>query len=182
MYYCSCILTIILYLFSLSLRWRHNELDGVSDHQPRDCLLNLLFRRRSKITSKLRVTGLCAGNSPGTGEFPAQKAGNAENVSIWWRHHVIVQYISLNMHAISLGFVYVVVHVIFLMTSVNWFHNSMAWNCNLIVPSSSRARWYSEWPICVALYPSFFLRNIVSQYLDNHFLSYAQVCPYTNNG
>ena len=37
--------------------------------------------------SKLRVTGLCVGNSPGTDEFPAQKASNAENVSIWWRHH-----------------------------------------------------------------------------------------------
>ena len=39
-------------------------------------------------TSKLRVTGLWVGNSPGTGEFPAQMASNAENVSIWWRHHV----------------------------------------------------------------------------------------------
>ena len=39
-------------------------------------------------TSKLRATGLCAVNSPGTGEFPAQMASNAENVSIWWRHHV----------------------------------------------------------------------------------------------
>ena len=38
-------------------------------------------------TSKLRVTGLCEGNSPGTGELPAQKASNAKNVSIWWRHH-----------------------------------------------------------------------------------------------
>ena len=38
-------------------------------------------------TSKLRVTGLCVGNSPLTGEFPAQIASNAENVSIWWRHH-----------------------------------------------------------------------------------------------
>ena len=35
-----------------------------------------------KKTSKLRVTGLCAGNSPGTGEFPAQMASDAENVSI----------------------------------------------------------------------------------------------------
>ena len=26
-------------------------------------------------------------NSPVTGEFPAQMASNAENVSIWWRHH-----------------------------------------------------------------------------------------------
>ena len=48
----------------------------------------VLFRRRSKKTSKLRVTGLCAGNSPGTGEFPAQMASIAENVSLWWLHHV----------------------------------------------------------------------------------------------
>ena len=44
---------------------------------------------RSKKTSKLRVTGLRAGNSPVTGEFPAQMASNAENVSILWRHHVL---------------------------------------------------------------------------------------------
>ena len=49
--------------------------------------LNRLFRRRSKKASKLRVTGLCVGNSPVTGEFLAQRASNAENVSIWWRHH-----------------------------------------------------------------------------------------------
>ena len=42
-----------------------------------------------KKPSKLRVTGLCAVNSPGTSEFPAQMASNAENVSIWWRHHGI---------------------------------------------------------------------------------------------
>ena len=69
------------------LLWRHNGRDSVSNHQPHDCLFNCLFRRRSKKTSKLRVTGLCVGNSPGTGEFPAQMASNAENVSIWWRHH-----------------------------------------------------------------------------------------------
>ena len=82
------------YAHSLSsLRWRHNELDGVSDHQPHDCLLNRLFGRRSKKNSTLRVTGLCAGYSPGTGEFPAQKASNAENVSIWWRHYVLLRLI-----------------------------------------------------------------------------------------
>ena len=75
-------------LHPLSLRWRHNDHAGVSNHQPHGCLLNRLFRRNSKKTSKLRVTGLCAGNSPGTGEFPAQMASYAENVSIWWRHHV----------------------------------------------------------------------------------------------
>ena len=25
-----------------------------------------------------------------TGEFPTQRASNAENVSIWWRHHEIM--------------------------------------------------------------------------------------------
>ena len=70
-----------------TLLWRHNGHDNVSNHQPHDCLFNPLIRRISKKTSKLRVTGLCVGNSPGTGEFPAQMASNAENVSIWWRHH-----------------------------------------------------------------------------------------------
>ena len=71
-----------------SLQWSHNGHDSVANYQPHDCLLNHLFRRRSKKTSNLRVTGLCEGNSPGTGEFPTQMASNAENVSIWWRLHV----------------------------------------------------------------------------------------------
>ena len=38
-------------------------------------------RRRSKKTSKLRVTGLCTGNSPVTGAFSAHTASYAENGS-----------------------------------------------------------------------------------------------------
>ena len=75
--------------FFFSLLWRHNERDSVSNHQPHDCLLNRSFRCRSNETSKPCVTSLCAGISPVTGEFPPQKASNAENVPIWWRHHVI---------------------------------------------------------------------------------------------
>ena len=52
------------------LQWRHNDYCSVSNHQPHGCLLNRLFRRRSKKTSKLRVTGLCAGNSPGPVNSP----------------------------------------------------------------------------------------------------------------
>ena len=47
----------------------------------------------SKKTSKPRVTGLCVGNSPVTGEFPAQRVSNAENVSIWWHHHALTDII-----------------------------------------------------------------------------------------
>ena len=64
-----------------TLQWRHN---GLSNYHPHDCLLNRLFGRRSKKTSKFRVTGLCEGNSTVTGEFPARRASN---VSTWWRHH-----------------------------------------------------------------------------------------------
>ena len=63
-----------------SFQWRDNGRDGVPNHQPHDFLFNRLFRRRSNKTSKLRVT-------PVTGEFPAQMASYAENISIWWRHH-----------------------------------------------------------------------------------------------
>ena len=59
----------------------------------------VLFRRKSKKTWKLRVTGLCEGNSPVTGEFPTQRASSAENVSIWWRHHV--HYFSFPLAAVT---------------------------------------------------------------------------------
>ena len=57
------------------LQWRRNEHDGVSNHRCYDRLFKSLFRYRSKKISKLRVTGLCEGNSPVTGEFPAQLEG-----------------------------------------------------------------------------------------------------------
>ena len=77
-----------LFWLVFTLQWRHNERDDVPDHQPHDYLLNRLFRRRSKKISTLRVTGICAENSPVTGKFPAQRASNEENVSILWRHYV----------------------------------------------------------------------------------------------
>ena len=83
-------LPICVYAFCLiqyPLQWRHIEHDGASNHQPHDCLLNRLISCRSNKTSKLRVTGLCEGNSSVTGEIHSQRASNVENVSIWWRHH-----------------------------------------------------------------------------------------------
>ena len=59
-------------LSNTTLTFRH----GVLNHQILDCLLNRLFRSWSKKTSKFRVTDFCEGNSPVTGEFPAQRASN----------------------------------------------------------------------------------------------------------
>ena len=74
---------------ALDTYYNDNRRSGVSNYQPHVCLLNRSFRRRSKKTSKLRLTGLCAENSPLTGEFPPQMSSNAEIVSIWWRHHIL---------------------------------------------------------------------------------------------
>ena len=67
--------SIHVYVLSIpfALQWRHNERDGVPNHWRLHCLLNCWFRPKSKKTSKLRVTSLCAGNSRVTSEFPAQR-------------------------------------------------------------------------------------------------------------
>ena len=67
------------FLSSRTLPWRHNDHDGVANHQPHGCLLYRLFGRRSKKTSKLRVNERW---------IPRTKASDAENVSIWWRHEI----------------------------------------------------------------------------------------------
>ena len=69
-----------------TLQWRHNGCDGVSNHQPHYCLPNRLFwRRKNKHQSSASLAFVW-----GIHRWPMsspQMASNAENVSIWWRHH-----------------------------------------------------------------------------------------------
>ena len=72
--------------------WRHQA--TMCLHHYTDVIMGTIASQIASLTivywtvySKLRVIGLCAGNSLETGEFPAQMASNAKNVSIWWRHH-----------------------------------------------------------------------------------------------
>ena len=69
-------------IFGMSVGPELLHTDKETNHQPHDCLLKRLFRHRTKKILKLRVTGLCEEKSPVTGEVPAQRASNAENVSI----------------------------------------------------------------------------------------------------
>ena len=85
-----------------TFQWQHNERDGISNHRRLDCLLNRLFRNGSKKTSKLRVTGLCERNLPVAGGFPSQRANNAENVPISWRHHEIGHHDNYGLCMISI--------------------------------------------------------------------------------
>ena len=74
----------------LLLQWSHNGHDGVSNHQPYHCLLTRLFSADQKKYQSSASLALVQGiHRRPAGEFPAQMASNAENVSIWWRHHVI---------------------------------------------------------------------------------------------
>ena len=90
---CSILITEVLWhspessFTAGALHWHHNEHDSIFNHWQLDCLLDRLFRHRSKKTSQSRITGLCEGNSLKTGEFPTQRASNEENISIWWSHH-----------------------------------------------------------------------------------------------
>ena len=78
-------------IYGIQLQWRHNERNGVSNHRRIDCLLKRLFGRRSK----LRVTGLCEGNSPVTGEFLSQRASTAENIPVRWFHYESSQWLLM---------------------------------------------------------------------------------------
>ena len=75
--------TCIRFLIHNTLLWHHNGRGGISYHQPHDCLLNCLFRRRSK----------------------KEMASNAENVSIWWRHHetplILPSWVNFGCHVVA---------------------------------------------------------------------------------
>ena len=123
-----------------TLQWCHNGHEGISNHQPRHCLLNHLFRRRSKKISKFRVTGLCAGNSPVNGEFPTQMASNVENVCIWWRHHDGTSHVNDAaceglVDRFLRGVVFMCVHCVFIMV-ININHERLlcmiCWNCKSV--------------------------------------------------
>ena len=54
-----------------------------------------VYSGADKKNQSFMLLAFFAGNSPVTGEFPAQMASNAEKVSIWWCHHVSRSYQKL---------------------------------------------------------------------------------------
>ena len=95
--YCHCTMERIIILgFGKISRWHYNDvIMGAMASQTTSITIvysAVFFWCTSKKTSKLRVIGLCEGNLPVIGEFPAQRASNAESVSmtsswdgtIWW--------------------------------------------------------------------------------------------------
>ena len=71
----------------LSFRRRHDERDVILNHWRLDGLLNRLFRRKSKKTSKFLATGLCEGIHWWPVDPPHKGPVTCKIFSIWWRHH-----------------------------------------------------------------------------------------------
>ena len=71
-----------------SLQWRHNWRDGISNHQPRDCLLNRLFGRKSKkhqsSASLAFVRGIHRGPVNSPHEWPVTRKIFPFNDGIMW--------------------------------------------------------------------------------------------------
>ena len=86
-----------------------------------------IYSGADKKTSKLCVTELCAGNSPEIGEFPTQMASNAQNVSIWWRHHGpgIYWFHNISKQVADNNFWYIYFNVSWL--SIILENNSLIW-------------------------------------------------------
>ena len=120
--------------------------DGVPNFHYNDVIMDTIASQITSLTSvystvysdadqkisKLRVTGLCAGNSPKAGKFPSQMASSAENVSISWRHHIIEVYMYINTIDRVVSFIIVArIHIIIL-----------SWVCiaNFVYPQISRMK------------------------------------------
>ena len=71
------IISLLMHICIITLHWRHNDHDGISNHQPH-CVYLAVYSDADQRKHQ----------SSGAGEFPAQRASYTENVSIWWRHHV----------------------------------------------------------------------------------------------
>ena len=97
-------------LLRYSLQYSHNDHDGVSNHQPHGCLLNCLFRRRSRKTSKLHVTGLCAGNSLGPVNSP---------------HSKMFYYCCFCLHILLYMYIYVYIYIIYIYIYLNTLYTDI---------------------------------------------------------
>ena len=145
---------LVIYFMDTSLYYSY-VIMSVSNHRRPDCLLYHLFRRRSKKTPKLRITGLCERNSPVNDGFPSQSTSNVEYISIWWYHHGQRGDVSISLKQPRKIWVNAA-HIF----SFNWLYNHGKINKTVCITSMvimallledkiivSRAAKYSWWPI-----------------------------------
>ena len=80
-----------------------------------------------------------------TGEFPTQRASNAENVSVWWRHHEFQKY--------SPGWHVSLLHIFFLDYLILWgriirYYSNIWYRRAIITTGNSKRRIFRLFFIC----------------------------------
>ena len=150
-----------------ALRWCHNGRDRISNHQPHHCLLNRLFRRRSKKTLKLRVTGICVGSSPGPVNSP-------HKWPVTWNMFPFEDVIMDVVYAIDIyewkrelnHFMLISIACVLLYISVSWMwiwgHNGMV---NLFKWYYA-SPWYSSHVLLVCMHVSQMYDGILTNHVD----------------
>ena len=84
------------------LQLRHNERDGVSNHRRFDCLSYCLLSQR---TSKLRVTGLCAGNLRNETACLRNICINGYGLKRSWYFLCDTHWLATSLNSSTLGFI-----------------------------------------------------------------------------
>ena len=83
------VLAYFVYFGRKALQWLHNERNGVSNHRR----VQAPIKENTKAPRHWPLWG----ESTGDRWFPSQRASNAENVSIWWRHHGLRIWLGANL-------------------------------------------------------------------------------------
>ena len=131
--------------FLRPLWWRHNGRDsGVSNHQPHDCFLKRLFRRRSKKTSKLRVTGFVWGIHRGPVNSPHKWPVSGKCFHLMTSSWIFPIEMVLRIKAYcQFSYSYYRYRVIYY--ARNWFNHNPKWPC---VIRYFNVEWMNENMIC----------------------------------
>ena len=178
----------LLFISRYPLQLRHNERDGVQNRRRLHRLFNRLFKHKSKKISKLRVTGLCEGNSPVTGEFPHKEPVKGKmfpfddvimlthihsSMTLWHIHSSMTLWHlarQLQMATMNNSFIW------YWSTDVNdgIYPVDASWYVALVfVMTSIRVRFYEEWII------HFYRANchlFNSQQTYHHNITYVNIC------
>ena len=79
--------SILRHKIIITLHWRHDERDGVSNHQRLVLFAQRFVQAQIKESIKAPLHWPLWGESTGDRWIPLTKGSNAENVSIWWCQH-----------------------------------------------------------------------------------------------
>ena len=139
-----------------------------------------VYLSADKKTSKLRVTGHCAGDSPGTGEFPAQRASNAGNFSTWWRHHgreSLVCYVKDVSRQNQFGWDIKCIHV-FVFHEI---HSACQWGVAVVFMMTIYNEFVTKWPPFCRRYLQMYFLVWKLLCLDKIVLKFVHMVTINNN-